>query len=188
MSLQIFKSNMVSYMQNQNGIDSSDDFAEKITNEYDLMIKSGFQTVNNVPLQSGNKKSMESFVKIACQSALSKTEGQHNFIDDIGKSIIQYWLGAKLIVGIPPVIPAVGAIQNISTSDVLVINPGQWSPFGPTPPTDDINIFLDILIAGIQSHLPTIQFLYNTTSLYPSIPAPVPAPGILQATGYTIPS
>lgn len=188
MSLQNFKSSMLSYMQNQDGVESSDDFAEKITNEYDLVVKSGFQTVNNVPLQSGNKKSMESFIKIACQSSISKTQGQHNFIDDIGKAITQYWLGAKLIVGIPPVIPAVGAIQNITTSDVIVINPGQWTPIGPTPPTNDTNIFLDILIAGIRSHLPTIQFLYNTTSLYPSIPAPILGPGILQATGYTIPA
>ena len=35
MSLDIFKKNMMSYMQNQNGIGSYGDFAKKLTQEYD---------------------------------------------------------------------------------------------------------------------------------------------------------
>jgi hypothetical protein len=187
MSLQKFKANMLRFMQNQEGLGSSDDFASKLTSEYNILIKSGFQTINNVPLQTGNTQGMESFIKLACLKASSIQEGQHNFLDDVGNGIINYWLNATLIVGIPPVIPAIGSIANITTTSTLVISPGQWTPIGPLSPNNDSNIFLSQLIAGIQSHLSTIQFLYNTISLYPSVPAPITAPGILQSTGYTIP-
>jgi hypothetical protein len=187
MSLQTFKANMLRYMQNQEGIESSDDFAAKLTSEYDLCIKRGFQTINNIPLQKGNTQSMESLAKIACQISLTVQEGNHTFIDDLGKAIVMYWTGATLVTGIPPIIPAVGAISNITTTAASVTKPGQWSAIGPTSPIDDTNIFLDTLLAGIQSHLPTVEFLYSTISMYPSVPAPIVAPGILQSTGYTIP-
>jgi len=188
MSLQAFKSQMLNFMQNQEGIQSSDDFATKLTNEYDLVVKTGFQTINNIPVQTGNKQGMEALAKIACKQALSVQEGNHTFIDDLGKAIVNYWTGTTLVTGIPPVIPAIGSIANITTTAASVTNPGQWSPIGPTSPNDDTNIFLDMLLAGIQSHLPTVEFIYNTISLYPSVPAPIPAPGILQSTGYTIPA
>lgn len=188
MSLQTFKANMLRYMQNQEGIQSEDDFASKLTTEYDLCVKRGFQTINNIPVQTGNVKSMESLAKIACKTALTVREGNHTFIDDLGKSIIMYWTGTTLITGIPPIIPALGSISNVTTTAASVTNPGQWNPIGPTSPINDSNIFLDTLLAGIQSHLPTIQFLYSTVSIYPSVPSPIVAPGILQSTGYTIPA
>jgi len=188
MSLQAFKANMLRYMSNQDGIGSSDEFASKLTNEYDILIRSGFQTINNVPLQSGNKQGMESLLKLACTKASTIQSGQHNFVDDVGLGIVNYWLGASLMIGIPPIIPAIGSIQNITTTSASVINPGQWTPIGTTPPNLDSNIILSQLIAGIQSHLPKIQFLYNTVSLYPSVPVPTPAPGILQSTGFTVPA
>jgi len=187
MSLQIFKSNMLRFMQNQEGIESSDDFADKFVSEYDLMVKRGFQTINNVPIQMGNTETMKTFCRIATQTALSVREGNHTFIDDLGNAIVFYWSGATLITGIPPVIPAVGSYQNITTTNASVINPGTWTPIGPTSPINDSNIFLDTLLAGIQSHLPSIQFLYNTISLYPSVPPTPPAPGVLTSNGYTIP-
>lgn len=188
MSLQLFKTNMLRYMQNQDGIDSFGDFANKFVTEYDLMIKRGFQTVNNIPMEKGNTSAMESLVKIACQTSLAVQQGNHTFIDDLGKAILMYWTGGTLVKGIPPVIPAIGAIANISTTSATVTNPGTWSPIGPTSPTDDSNQFLGTLLAGIQSHLPTIQFLYNTISIYPFVPPTPPAPGVLQSTGFTVPS
>lgn len=193
MSLQAFKANMLRYMANQDGIGSSDDFATKLTNEYDILIRSGFQTINNIPLQSGNKKGMESLIKLACKKASTIQSGQHNFIDDVGNGIVNYWVGATLIPGLPPpVIPAIGSIVNVSTVSASAINPGQWTPIGTTPPNLDSNIIVSQLIAGIQSHLPKIQFLYNTISLYPSplVPPPggLPGPGILQSTGFTVPA
>jgi len=52
-------------------------------------------------------------------------------------------------------------------------------------PTDDSAVFLDQLIASIQTHLPTIQGMYLTTSLYP--PLLTPGPGVVPFVGYTIP-
>lgn len=51
-------------------------------------------------------------------------------------------------------------------------------------PTDNSEIFLDQLIASIQTHLPTIEGIYMTTSLYP--PTMTPGPGIVKWIGYTI--
>ena len=51
-------------------------------------------------------------------------------------------------------------------------------------PTDNSELFLDQLIASIQTHLPTIEGIYMTTSLYP--PAMTPGPGIVKWIGYTI--
>ena len=52
-------------------------------------------------------------------------------------------------------------------------------------PTDNSEVFLDQLIASIQSHLPTIKGMYLTTSLYP--PTMTPGPGAVPFVGYTIP-
>jgi hypothetical protein len=42
MSFQTFKANMNSYMSNQGGIGSYNNFALKLTTEYDMCIKRGF--------------------------------------------------------------------------------------------------------------------------------------------------
>jgi hypothetical protein len=47
-------------------------------------------------------------------------------------------------------------------------------------------VFLDKLIASMVSHLPTIQGMYITMSLYPGSP-PFVAPGVLTWTGFTVP-
>lgn len=186
MSFTTFKQQMNNYMTNQDGIGSFGDFAKKITQEYDLAIKRGFQTVNSIPISAGNTAGMENLVNIACTVALSKTGGLHTFGDDIGKGVVMYWTGATLITGIPPVIPATGAIQNVTTTAAVCMIPGSWTPMGPLNPIDDSNIFLGRLVASMMSHLPTTQFMYNTLSIYPGAPPPV-APGVLISPGYTVP-
>jgi hypothetical protein len=187
MSFATLKSNMLRYMQNQGGINSFDDFASKLTQEYDFCIKRGFQTINNIPIQTGNVNLMETLVKVACRLSLSKKSGQHTFIDDIGKGVVGYWTGAQLITGPPPVIPATGAISNISSNSNPVLSPGQWTPIGPTPPVNDSNIFLDLLISGMRIHITTPTGIYLTTSIYPSAPSPIVAPGVVNWTGYSVP-
>jgi len=187
MSLGAFKQNMKRYMMNQKGIDSYEDFAEFLTFQYDTLIRSGFQTVNNIPLMSAQKDTMEMMVKVALFTALQKKEGTHTIIDEIGKAILSYWLGAKTLIGIPPVIPAVGAIQNLTTQDGICLTPGTWSPMGPQFPTSNEDIFVDMLAIGIQAHLPTLSGFYTTLSLYPSVPSPIPAPGTVPWTGWTVP-
>lgn len=175
------------YMNRPEGIDSYNDFAKKLTDEYDMAVRRGFQTINNIPIQTPNKALMLSLVTLACSKALSVKEGQHTFIDDIGKGCIGYWTGSTIMTGIPPIIPATGAIQNITSTSAFTLNPGSWTPVGPLIPTTDINMFLDRLIMAMQMHLTTISGLYITISLYPGFPLIPPAPGILTWTGFTIP-
>lgn len=187
MSWNTFKSNMLRYMQNQKGINSYNDFASKLTTEYDLCIRRGTQTINNIPLQTPNKALMLTLVTAACQMALTKRSGNHTFIDDIGKGVIGYWTGATLVIGIPPPIPATGAIVNITTTSAFVTNPGTWSPVGQTPPLNDSQVFLDMLTAAMIAHSATPQGLYLTISNYPGFPLVPPAPGVLNFTGWTVP-
>jgi len=186
MSVSIFKKNLLSYMENQSGIKRFEDFADKLTFEYDLLIKSGFQTINNNKIISGNTELMKNSVIFACRKSLQKKSGTHDFVNDLGDATRQYWIGAEFIVGVPPVIPAIATIGNILLNSSIVSNIGTWAPQPPTFPNNDSNILLDSLILGIQQHLTTVSGFYFTTSLYPSIPSPIPQKGIRPWTGYTI--
>ena len=173
-------------MENQSGIKRFEDFADKLTFEYDLLIKSGFQTINNNKIISGNTELMKNSVIFACRKSLQKKSGTHDFVNDLGDATRQYWIGAEFIVGVPPVIPAIATIGNILLNSSIVSNIGTWAPQPPTFPNNDSNILLDSLILGIQQHLTTVSGFYFTTSLYPSIPSPIPQKGIRPWTGYTI--
>lgn len=187
MSFSLFKSSMKLYMSNQSGIGSYNEFADKLTTEYDMCVRRGYQTTNNIPLSSANKPMMLTLVTIACQKAFAVQKGPHSFIDDIGKGVVAYWSGASLVTPIPPPIPAVGAIANITTTAAMVTNPGTWSPTGPEFPTNNIDDFLSKLESGMKIHLTTISGLYNTISMYPGFPTVPPAPGVLSFTGWTVP-
>lgn len=191
MSFQVFKTNMSLWMQSPDKLatgnaESYEDFATKLTEEYDLAVRRGFQTINLVRISKGNTELMKSLIIVACLKSLSVQSGRHTFVDDIGKAVVGYWTGARLQSGLPPLIPAIGAIRNISTIYAFCTSPGTWSPFGPTDPTDDSETFLDILISSMQIHLTTLQFIYFTLSIYPG-PILPPAPGILPAVSYFIP-
>ena len=82
---------------------------------------------------------------------------------------------------------APGSFQNIVSNTHIIVNPGTWSSSIPTPPTTSPTAWIDPLTLGIITHLPTIQGLIVTTSLYPTAPTPTPAPGIINWTGYSIP-
>lgn len=191
MSFQVFKTNMSLWMQSPDKLatgnaESYEDFATKLTEEYDLAVRRGFQTINLVRISKGNTELMKSLIIVACLKSLSVQSGRHTFVDDIGKAVVGYWTGARLQSGLPPLIPAIGAIRNISTIYAFCTSSGTWSPFGPTDPTDDSETFLDILISSMQIHLTTLQFIYFTLSIYPG-PILPPAPGILPAVSYFIP-
>lgn len=187
MSLSLFKQSMLSYMQNQPGIESGDAFAEKITKEYDNLIKMGFQTLNNVRIEKGNVQGMESQLKLACSTAQSKTEGLHTFLDDVGKGIVAYWQGAQLSLTIPPTIPAPPGIVNLQLVAAIIDNPGTAPVVGPLQPNDDSNIMVNQLALMIQQHALTITGTYYTVTLFPAVPAPTPGPGTLPFSGWTIP-
>jgi len=187
MSFSLFKTSMFVYMSNQSGVSSYNDFAKKLTDEYDMCIRRGFQTTNNIPLQKPNKQIMQTLATVACQKAFAVQEGPHSFIDDLGKAVVGYWTGGQLVTGIPPIIPADGAIANITSTAAMVTNPGNWSPTGPEFPTNNINDFLNKLVNGMKIHLTTVSGIYITVSMYPGFPTVPPAPGIRSWKGWTVP-
>lgn len=186
MSFNTFKSNMLSYMSNQGGISSYQDWAKFLVIQYDMTMRMGFQVGNNVSIQKGNTELMQMQVEVACLIALQKQKGLHTFINDIGKGVVGYWTGATLNQFPTPIIPAVGSFMNIATTSALVTKPGVFPDMGTQSPIMDSGIFLDILISAMMIHLTTLEGVYYTLSLYPSIP-PMVAPGILSWVGYQVP-
>ena len=150
MSFQVFKTNMSLWMQTPDKLatgnaESYQDFADKLTAEYDIAVKSGYQTINLVRVSKGNTELMKSLITIACLTALNKQEGKHNFIDEIGKAVLGYWTGCQLTSGIPPLLPAVLAVEgpipplptnmyNVSGSKNAGIIPLTIPPEAPPPP------------------------------------------------------
>ena len=187
MSFDIFKQNMKLYMSNQGGIDTSDDFAKKLVQEYHMTVMRGGQTVNNVIIQKGNTDLMETLVKLAHLKLNQEQSGNHSIITEIGKGVKGYWTGATLNQVPVPIIPATGAIQNISTTSAMVSNPGTFPDMGPQLPTTNPDQLLDLLVLAMKIHLMSVSGTYMTVSLYPGFPQVPPAPGIVQWTGYTIP-
>jgi hypothetical protein len=191
MSWNIFKSQMIPYMQNPDGVNSKEDFAKTFCNAYDSTMKLGTLTVQGIsgklPISKGNKQLMEKLMISACSNALTKEEpGKHTFLQDVGKAIQAYWSTAQL-VSIPPLPPAVGSFQNISLTSGLVSNPGKWPNTPPEQPTDSVDTFINSFVSYATIHLTTVEFVCNTVSLYPGFPTTPPLPGVLQTKGYTIP-
>lgn len=54
-------------------------------------------------------------------------------------------------------------------------------------PTKNTSLIIDDFIQYATQHLTTVSGIVNTISLYPTVPTPTPAPGVLNWTGYTVP-
>lgn len=128
MSLDIFKQNMLTYMQNQKAIGSYGDFAKKLTQEYDAAVKRGFQNINNIKVQEGNTELMESTLNSVLSTALQQSSGEHPIITNLGTAFVNYWIGAQLNLSPPPIVPAVGALVNVTQTSNFITNPGIWQP------------------------------------------------------------
>lgn len=187
MSFSLFKMNMLTFMRNQEGIEEYQDFSKKFVDEYDSLIKRGYQSFNFVRIEKGGTDFAGFKTDIACQSALAVEEGLHTFLDDIGDAILSYWQSAQLSLTSPPSTPATGAILNTALTGALITNPGTITPPGPLQPTDDSEVFVDKMINMIRSHLFTIEGTYYTLSLYPVFPPAPPSPGSLTFKGWSIP-
>ena len=108
-------------------------------------------------------------------------------IKNLGSAFKAYWAGATMNPFPIPPIPAPGAIQNIVVTQNLCINPGTWVAQFPTPPVLSSAFLVDFIILAAQIHLLTLKGMIYTTSMYPAAPSPVPAPGVIQWSGYIIP-
>lgn len=185
MSYLLFKNNMNSFMNNQVGVTNSTDFAKKLTSEYDSLIRRGQETINQVSVDKTNTSLMElSLTAMLSIASLSKIPVDIN--NQIGKAMILYWLGATMQKYPIPIIPALGSFKNISIENGLVLKPGEFPESDTQQPITDVDIFLDILIELIKTHLSDISGIYNTKSLYPGFPLVPPAPGVVIWKGYQI--
>jgi hypothetical protein len=198
MSWDKFKNNMLRYMQRQtivngesvnvsNEVESYDDFAEFLTQQYNQVVSTGKQTLNEIPIDKPKIDDMEMQIKLACRTALGVQDGNHNFIDDIGNGVLAYWTAAELMTPIPPIQIPKGAVQNIESKKSICTNPGEWKKIGEIFPVDNSEVFIDRLISKLKIHLTTIEGIYQTTSLYPAGIALVSLPGIVEWKGWTIP-
>jgi hypothetical protein len=186
MSFDIFKSNMDSFMKNPNAITKIDDFADKLTTEYDSLIRRGYDSINQISIADGNVDLMKIILINILTKNLQQKTGESFFVVDIGEAIKGYWTGAKMNTFPIPITPAIGAIQNILTNTASVTNTGEWKPeTQKSAITNDSGLFLDQLISFIKIHLTTVGGMYLTISLYP--PSGTPSPGSVNWSGYSIP-
>jgi len=93
MSYKIFKDNMLSYMENQRAIGSKEDFAAKLVQEYDALIKRGYDTVNKIKLQQGNPQAMYNVLVGVLNTAFQQSSGEHAIITNLGPAFQAYWVG-----------------------------------------------------------------------------------------------
>ena len=170
-----------------NEVESYDDFSEFFTQQYNQVVSTGKQTLNEIPIDKPKIDDMEMQIKLACRTALGVQDGNHNFIDDIGNGVLAYWTAAELMTPIPPIQIPKGAVQNIESTKSICTNPGEWKKIGEIFPVDNSEVFIDRLISKLKIHLTTIEGIYQTTSLYPAGIALVSLPGIVEWKGWTIP-
>jgi hypothetical protein len=181
MSWQLFKSTLLPVMESKVFGNDISSFSKTFTNAYDIAIRTGGDTINRIPVMNGNVLIMEStLTSLLLQTQLSNTIG---FLDVIGPAIISYWSGAQMMRFPPPIIPAIGAISNITTTSGLVISPGVWTSI-PVPPSQSSEPFINSFITSAKIHLTTVSGMYVVISQYP--PPTPPAPGIVMWSGYSV--
>ena len=189
MSWKLFKVNMLLYQNNPLGVVAFPQYAAKLAMEYDMCMRRGGQLINKNPVATGNIPLFTTMMTVAHTTALTKgTPGKHAFLKDVGNAVKGYWTAATLLPFPTPLIPAPGSAQNIIANSAMVTSPGTWPNVPFEIPTDSCLTFLDMMVLFMQIHLLSLKGMYMTTSLYPSAPAPIPGPGVLNWVGYSIPN
>ena len=189
MSWKLFKVNMLTYMNNPLGVVQFAQFAAKLALEYDSCMRRGGELIGKNTVLFGNVPLMTQLLIVSHLNALGATQpGQHAFLKDIGEAVKVYWTGATLQPFPVTPIPASGAVQNLLISQALVTSPGKWPNVPFEIPTKSSLSFINTMVLFMQIHLLTIKGMYLTTSLYPSVPSPIPAPGVVNWQAYTIPN
>lgn len=182
MSWSVFKSNILN--KTQNGMDNINDVASIWAREYNSAILRGFDVLHKVPIQIGNTAILEQLILVALQRGSVSNSSSFSLVSEMGKGVVAYWTGATMKLVPIPIIPAPGSIQNISVTSNIVVSPGTWPPAPPVIPNDNPGLIIDVFIQTATTHLLSVGGIINTISLYPSVPTPVPAPGIISWTGY----
>lgn len=186
MSISVFQQNLTKFLDDPSKTESSDQFAEFLTQEYDTLIKSGFQLLAGVGILSANPSGMENILKQVLKATLNVTSNPTPIIQNLGQGILAYWGGAQLVTGPPPLPPSPGSLSNISSVYNPVLNVGTWvSP--PQTPQPVTTPFVTQFVTAITTHLATISGFYITISLYSVGPVTLPGPGLVPWVGYTVP-
>lgn len=145
MSYDIFKQNMLSYMKSPRGVSSKEDFAKKLVQEYDALIKRGFDTLNGIPLQQGNTEVMEQVLIGVLNAAFQQSSGEHAIITNMGKAFQAYWTGGTMF-SFPPPIPSItpsGVFVHIAQTSNFITNSGTWNPTDITLETPTLQVTVD---------------------------------------------
>jgi hypothetical protein len=150
MSYDIFKQNMLSYMRNQSSIGSKEDFAKKLVQEYDALVKRGRDVVNGITVLEGNTESMEAVLNGILTTAFQQSSGEHAILTNLGPAFQAYWSGAKMNL-IPPPKPTItpaGVMVHITQVSNMVTNPGTWGNVDSTVliPPEKANELADRLL------------------------------------------
>ena len=128
MSYDIFKQNMLSYMRNQRAIGSKEDFAKKLVQEYDSLVRRGYDLVNKITISTGNTELMESTLVGILDTAFQQSAGEHPLYTNLGPAFQAYWTGATLNL-VPPPLPTAIPIPAIHIAQVSnsILNTGTWN-------------------------------------------------------------
>lgn len=186
MSWGLFKLNILrkTNIVNLNNIDN---VAKIWASEYDSAVKRGRDFVNLESVQNGNKQLMETLFKVALLKGMSSPSDKFSLVNEFGNGVKAYWAGAPMLQFPIPIIPAPGSIQNIIVNSNIAINVGTWPMYPPIGPVKRMETMIDMFILAAIIHLFSIGGIIQTTSLYPSAPSPIPAPGVIMWTGYLVP-
>ncbi len=189
MSWSLFKSNVLRKTNpNTNPSINIDEVATVWSDEYDACVKRGRDFINLETIQSGNKEIMKTLFRVALLKGLTTPPGVNfSMVNEFGNGVRAYWAGAQMSPFPIPLIPSPGSIQNISVNSNVVINTGTWPLYPPIRPASDQKIIIDMFILAAVAHLFSVGGIIQTTSLYPSAPTPIPAPGVISWTGYIVP-
>jgi hypothetical protein len=187
MSWATFKSNILNKANSPENIEDIDFVANLWATEYDKAIKAGKDLLHMVSLQNGNTAVMENLFKLSLSQGKASNSPAFSLVTEFGKGVQAYWAGGIMNNYPIPLIPAPGSVQNVAVISNLVLNPGVWTPQPPITPNDNTGLIVDQFILAATIHLTTVSGVVQTTSLYPAVPSPLPAPGILPWTGYMVP-
>ena len=185
MSWSLFKLNVIrkTGITNANTVET---VAKVWANEYDAVVKRGKDFINLESVQTGNTDLMETLFKIALLKGMSSPSDKFSLVNEFGNGVKAYWTGAQMNPFPIPLIPAPGSIQNLIVNSNVAVNVGTWPLYPPIKPVKKMETMVDMFILAAIVHLFSIGGIIQTTSLYPSVPSPIPAPGIIPWTGYFI--
>jgi hypothetical protein len=139
MSWAIFKANILRYANDPDSLQDIDSVARLWAKEYDAAIKRGFDTVNFVTIKKGNVEIMQELIKAALLKGQTSKQ-PYDLVAGMGNAVKAYWAGA-IMNEIPiPILPAPGAVSNVSVVSNVVTTPGTWTPPTSSPSLSSPNL------------------------------------------------